>query len=217
MKHSILFVISTILFSASACKKKDSDEIDTMAPVFTLKGKKADTVVLNTTTYVDSGAVAIDDFDGNISKRIVVTGTLNLNLTGIYMKFYDVDDLSGNKAKQLTRSILVKNDASFLDGVYIATANCGATNTSSFVASVAASSSVNNQVSINGIGLLDTGIVAIGKLNGLNMAITPGVHFGTSYSGSALVSSNKSEFVLSYAISKPPSTSYGCTTLYKKQ
>lgn len=217
MKHPILIAISVVLFSASACKKKDSDEIDTDAPIFTLKGKKADTVALNSATYVDSGAVAIDDFDGNISKRIVVTGTLNLNLTGIYMKFYDVDDLSGNKAKQLTRSILVKNDASFLDGVYIATANCGATNTSSFVSTVQASSSINNQVKINGIGLLDTGIVAVGKVTGLNMAITPGIHFGTSYSGSAVINSNKTEFTLSYAISKPPFTSYGCTTIYKKQ
>jgi Domain of unknown function (DUF5011) len=217
MKNLFAISISLVLFFASSCKKKDSDELDTMAPIFTLKGKKADTVALNSTTYADSGAVAIDDFDGDISKRVVVTGTLNLNLTGIYMKFYDVADLTGNKAKQLTRSILVKNDASFLDGVYIATANCGATNTSSFVSTVEASSTVNNQIKINGIGLLDTGIVAVGKLNGLNMAITPGIHFGTSYSGSAIVNSNKKEFTLSYAISKAPSVSYACTTIYKKQ
>lgn len=217
MKHSVVIAITLLLVAVSACKKKDSDEIDTMAPIFTLKGKKADTVALNSATYVDSGAVAIDDFDGNISKRVVVTGTLNLNLAGLYMKLYNVDDLSGNKAKQLTRTILVKNDAAFLDGVYIATANCGATNTSSFVSTVEASSTVNNQIKINGIGMLDTGIVAVGKVSGLNIAITPGVHFGTSYSGSAVINSNKTEFSLNYAISKPPFTSYGCTTTYKKQ
>lgn len=217
MKHSIFIAISVLLFSAVACKKKDSNDVDTMAPIFTLKGKKSDTVTLNTTNYLDSGATAIDDFDGNISSKIVITGTVNFDLSGEYKRFYDVADLSGNKAKQLSRSIVVKNSADFLDGIYIATANCGATNTSSFVAMVEASKTLNNQIAINGIGMLDTGIVAIGKVNGLNIAITPGIKNFTSYTGSAVINSNKKEFTLNYDISKPNSSNYSCSTLYKKQ
>ena len=58
-------------------------------------------------SYVEPGAIALDDEDGNISTRITISGTVNTSQKGTYYKYYDVSDNVGNKAITITRTINV--------------------------------------------------------------------------------------------------------------
>ena len=87
---------------------------DTTAPVLTLLGLPELFVKFNA-TYSDPGCKAVDAFEGNISSRIVVTGSVNTSEapgTSVLIQ-YDVSDSSGNSAKSLFRNVtIVSNDAS---------------------------------------------------------------------------------------------------------
>ncbi len=69
---------------------------DDKAPVIIVLGDNP--VTLGTgSLYVDAGATAIDNKDGNITERIVTTGTVNPNVPGTYTIEYTVYDNAGNK------------------------------------------------------------------------------------------------------------------------
>ena len=57
--------------------------------------------------YVDAGATALDDVDGDISGQIVTVNPVDVNTAGDYTVTYDVSDLTGNPADQVTRTVTV--------------------------------------------------------------------------------------------------------------
>ena len=79
---------------------------DVTAPVITLAGDNPAHVVLNS-LFVDPGATATDDKDGNITNSIVKTGTVNTSAVGEYAITYNVSDAAKNKATA-TRTVIVK-------------------------------------------------------------------------------------------------------------
>ena len=84
---------------------------DTTAPVITLVG---DAVVdLNVgDTYVDAGATATDDIDGDITANIVtVEHNVDVNTAGQYIVTYNVSDAAGNAATEVTRTVNVNEPA----------------------------------------------------------------------------------------------------------
>jgi hypothetical protein len=82
---------------------------DTTAPVITLIGNP--TINLNVgDTYVEQGATATDNLDGDISANIVITGTVNTSIAGTYFVNYNVSDAAGNAANQVTRTVNVAAD-----------------------------------------------------------------------------------------------------------
>lgn len=83
--------------------------VDTTIPVITLLGNSVVTLVEGG-SYVDAGATATDNIDGNITSSIVTTGTVNTNVPGTYTKYYNVSDSAGNAATQVTRTIIVNAD-----------------------------------------------------------------------------------------------------------
>lgn len=83
---------------------------DVIPPVITLFGNNPDTIN-RLTPYVDLGASAIDNLDGNISSNISVTGSVDVNIAGTYDLHYNVSDASGNEAVQVTRTVVVLPDA----------------------------------------------------------------------------------------------------------
>jgi len=88
------------------CKDKD-----TTPPQIFLKGGNPLNWVLNR-TYVDSGATAEDNVDGNISSSITVDASLlNVNLAGSYIVTYKVKDSEGNITTK-DRTVKVYNEAS---------------------------------------------------------------------------------------------------------
>ena len=85
---------------------------DSTAPIITLSGTDPYTVTVGQ-TYIDAGATAVDIVDGNLTSNITTGGTfVNTNAAGTFTITYDVSDAAGNKATQLTRTVIVTAVAS---------------------------------------------------------------------------------------------------------
>ena len=71
---------------------------DTNAPVITLNGSNP-VEVIQDEAYTDSGAEAIDDFDGNVTSNIITTGLpIDTGIIGAKTVTYTVSDRAGNTA-----------------------------------------------------------------------------------------------------------------------
>ena len=79
---------------------------DIVKPVITLLGNAEESVVVNA-GYVDAGATALDDVEGDITSDIVVTSTVDPNQVGDYTVTYNVTDWAGNVAETVTRIVHV--------------------------------------------------------------------------------------------------------------
>ncbi|KHO54919.1 MAG: hypothetical protein QT10_C0009G0001, partial [archaeon GW2011_AR19] len=80
--------------------------VDTTPPVINLVGSSSIDVEVFT-PYVDDGATALDNYDGDITGSIVTVNPVDTNTLGTYIVTYDVDDSSGNNAVQVTRIVNV--------------------------------------------------------------------------------------------------------------
>ncbi|RKZ69917.1 MAG: hypothetical protein DRQ44_02125, partial [Gammaproteobacteria bacterium] len=56
-------------------------------------------------TYVDDGATASDNVDGDISGRITATSTVNTNAIGSYTVTYNISDAAGNTVIPVVRTV----------------------------------------------------------------------------------------------------------------
>jgi MYXO-CTERM domain-containing protein len=79
---------------------------DVTAPVITLTGSQTVSVELGT-AYVDDGASAQDNVDGDISANITATSTVDVNTVGTYSVTYNVSDAAGNAATPVIRTVNV--------------------------------------------------------------------------------------------------------------
>jgi hypothetical protein len=80
---------------------------DTEPPVITLRGSTS-VVIESGQPYVDSGATATDNIDGDISAQVVNTASsVNTATVGTYTVTYNVTDFAGNAAATVTRSVRV--------------------------------------------------------------------------------------------------------------
>lgn len=70
---------------------------DATAPVITILGNNPETAALNS-VYVDAGATAMDNVDGNLTSSIMVNNMVNTSMAGMYMVHYSVTDTAGNTA-----------------------------------------------------------------------------------------------------------------------
>ena len=86
------------------------DVVDTTAPVITLVGANPQVITLGS-PYVELGATALDNYDGDITGSIVIDATaVNTAALGSYTVTYDVTDSEGNNATQVTRTVDVVLD-----------------------------------------------------------------------------------------------------------
>ncbi len=81
--------------------------VDTQAPTLTLVGDAAVTVTRGT-EYKDAGCTAVDNYDGDLTAKITVSGEVDTSKAGTYTLTYQVQDSSGNAAPALTRTVTVK-------------------------------------------------------------------------------------------------------------
>ena len=79
---------------------------DTTAPVVLLIGNATIELTVGD-TYVDEGATAIDDTDGDITSNIIAAGTVDTTTAGLYTVTYNVADQAGNQANELIRTVNV--------------------------------------------------------------------------------------------------------------
>jgi hypothetical protein len=88
----------------SASKTRTVNVVDTMAPTITLNGANPMTVECHT-SFTDPGATASDACKGNLTGSIVVTGSVNPNVVGTYVRTYTVSD--GAHTVSTTRTVTV--------------------------------------------------------------------------------------------------------------
>lgn len=81
---------------------------DIVSPVITLLGKNPDTLEVNK-SYVDAGATALDNNDGNITNKITKVSTLDSSKVGTYTITYSVSDSANNHDTKIRTVVVVKN------------------------------------------------------------------------------------------------------------
>lgn len=121
----------------TSCKKPD-----TTAPVITLNGAASQTISLQG-TYTELKALANDNKDGALTPTI--SGTVNINHTGIYTITYRAVDAAGNIGTA-TRTVSVVNDAASMTGIYLCTGSTVYTDT------ITASPTVNKIIDFRRFG-----------------------------------------------------------------
>lgn len=84
--------------------------VDSTPPVITLNGESTVEVPLGG-TFEDPGATAIDNLDGDISRKIKVDGAVDTSLVGTYTLTYQAADTEGNAAAPATRTVKVTGPA----------------------------------------------------------------------------------------------------------
>ena len=82
--------------------------------MITLLGDEVVTIEVGT-TYTDAGATALDNYDGDLTSSIVVTGSVDTSTVGTYTLSYDVTDTNGNVATTVTRTVNVVESLSIDD------------------------------------------------------------------------------------------------------
>jgi len=83
---------------------------DVFPPIISLNGTSPKTVVVGT-PYVDAGATATDNADGNLTGSITVNNPVNTNVPGTYYVTYSVTDAAGNVACEVSRLVRVVQNA----------------------------------------------------------------------------------------------------------
>lgn len=117
-----LYIIITIviLYTITGCNKTEGKENkvinkDQIKPVILLNGEKELTISPGD-TYIDSGALATDNIDGDISSKLKVLITkdnitveqINTSNAGEFLIKYNVTDSSGNSAEEIIKKVKVE-------------------------------------------------------------------------------------------------------------
>lgn len=82
--------------------KRTIDVIDNKAPVIDLDGKSMMVIRLNG-NFKDPGYTADDNYDGDVTGKVKVTGKVNTKKMGVYKITYTVRDSFGNVAKKVRK------------------------------------------------------------------------------------------------------------------
>jgi len=118
LKHIILVILlSQILFSSSNIKKiwvPIISSSDTIALEIILNGQNPITLTVGD-TYIEAGATAKDNIDGNLNATI--TGSVDTTKVGTYTLTYTATDSAGNRAiKKRTIIVKPKEDDHYIHG-----------------------------------------------------------------------------------------------------
>ncbi|MFL5350791.1 MAG: immunoglobulin-like domain-containing protein [Hyalangium sp.] len=126
---------------------------DTQAPTVALNGAASSTLECGS-TYVEEGATATDVCVGDLSSKVVTTGTVDTAKLGTYTRSYTVADPSGNAAVPATRTVKVTDTvppALALKGSATMTLGCSEPFVEPGVTAVdACQGDVGNRVTISG-------------------------------------------------------------------
>lgn len=188
---SILILSSIFII---ACSDDDSDNGPSGStasgpkPTLTLNGEAQDTISLNS-RYTELGATAKDIDGSDISSSVNINGAVNPDKTGLYQLTYTVKGSNGVTSDPKEREVLVKNDADFLEGAYLASHVCSATgaNTDDFQTSITSSTEVNNRIFFSRLNPIDEEIEA--DIVGVNLAINTAFSAtNVQYNGNGVIS-----------------------------
>ena len=86
--------------------------VDNTPPVITLRGSNPYILTIGG-QYIEPGATAQDDIDGDITNRVVIDASaVNTQTVGSYIVRYNVSDSSGNQAAEVVRTVNVVDASS---------------------------------------------------------------------------------------------------------
>jgi peptidoglycan/xylan/chitin deacetylase (PgdA/CDA1 family) len=88
--------------------KRIIDVVDTVKPEINLKGHEQVTIYTGA-EYKEEGAIATDNYDGDISSKIIISGEVDTKKVGTYTIKYYVQDSSANSS-EISRTITVKKN-----------------------------------------------------------------------------------------------------------
>ncbi|MFC2100656.1 DUF5011 domain-containing protein [Bacteroidota bacterium] len=98
-------IILCLIIGSTSCKKTNDDNIP---PEITMLGSNPIYTELDS-PYVDPGATAYDDTDGDITDKINTIMDVNINVPGdFYYVYYNVTDEAGNEAVEKKRRVKVQ-------------------------------------------------------------------------------------------------------------
>lgn len=113
--YDVHYDVKDIAGNSATRKTRTVRVRDTTKPRFFLTGPN-DITVERLSTYSDQGATAFDfssagvqDNATNLSSQIVVTTTVDMTTVGDYTVRYNVSDVSGNAADEITRTVRVRD------------------------------------------------------------------------------------------------------------
>ena len=117
------FQFSNIVLSSETNQNISSDALsvgyinvieDSIAPVITLLGDATVSIEVGD-TYIDAGATAKDNYDGDITSNIVTVSNVDTAIVGSYTVTYDVSDANENAAATVTRLVTVEDALSMVE------------------------------------------------------------------------------------------------------
>ena len=201
MKNLFLLLATSLLIFS--CKKEDNYQ-----PVISITGDYEKVVSLNG-TYTEEGATAQDNEDGDITDKIVVTGSVDTDNKGEYRIYYDVTDAAGNKAQTAIRFVQVVNDVDYMMGTYLANPTCSGTST--YHTAVTPSTTQNNVIWINRVYNSVSDDPVMVEVNGTVLTIPQQTIGSDVISGTGTISGNS--FSLNVDFGGYP---YNCTIDHSK-
>ena len=107
--YDIIYSVSDSTGNSATQVTRTVNVIDNIDPLITLNGPSTVGHILGS-NYIDQGATATDNADGDISSSIITSGLeeVNINQVGSYDINYNVSDSTGNSATQVTRTVNVQ-------------------------------------------------------------------------------------------------------------
>lgn len=198
--HILLFLLSGIFIIS--CGN------DVRAPEIILSGKTKDTIELNT-SYSEPGYTARDKKDGDITAKVMVSGSVNPNKTGDYSIKYEVIDKAGNLDKA-ERNVHVFNKSNYLAGTYLVNEVVKGANPGqyTYIINAKGSETKNMQLELNNFGSYGIYVNVKVDISGNNITIPlqypTGMPSGSEggISGNGEIENNritKIEFICNYA------------------
>ncbi|TLX81574.1 MAG: DUF5011 domain-containing protein, partial [Thaumarchaeota archaeon] len=106
--YTVNYTVTNSHSFSSKATRTVSVTADTTPPVITIRGTNPVAIKLNS-AYVDAGATAIDNVDGNVTSSITTQNNVNRGQVGSYTVTYTVSDKAGNTA-QAVRNVSVRDD-----------------------------------------------------------------------------------------------------------
>ncbi|MCK5846299.1 MAG: DUF5011 domain-containing protein [Bacteroidales bacterium] len=103
MKQLTFLVLAFIVVLFSCQKEEDKD---TTAPSINIIGDNTISIFQDS-SYIDLGYKATDNIDGDITYKVIVTGTVDTTTIGTYIIKYNVKDEAGNSAVEVIKTVVI--------------------------------------------------------------------------------------------------------------
>ena len=106
--YTVNYNVSDVATNAAIEVTRTVNVVDTTVPVITLTGLEIVTIEVGS-TYTDAGAAATDNYDDDtaLSSNIITVTTVDTDIVASYTLTYNVSDVAGNAATEVTRTVNV--------------------------------------------------------------------------------------------------------------